>query len=204
VGLSDFTAFNQAVYAKTGHISWQGPALCADFGPNEEPDDIMHACFDDLLLEQGEGTGWQLPKLEAERRVLVKDAPLWGGNLTVLTSLLGTPYFPQVKGGVLFLEDVGEHPYRIERMLTQLLHAGVLAKQKAVLMGQFSNYKLVPAHDKGFKLVTVVDWLRGQIKAPVLTGLPFGHVATKVLLPVGAKVDLVTEGRDALMVWGHI
>jgi muramoyltetrapeptide carboxypeptidase len=204
VGLSDFTAFNQAVLAKTGRISWQGPALGEDFGPSQEPDDIMQACFDDLLLEQGEGTGWQLPKAEAERRVLVKDAPLWGGNLTVLTSLLGTPYFPQVKGGVLFLEDVGEHPYRVERMLTQLLHAGVLAQQKAVLVGQFSNYKLVPAHDKGFKLATVVDWLRTQIKAPVLTGLPFGHVETKVLLPVGAKVDLVTEGRDALMVWGHI
>jgi muramoyltetrapeptide carboxypeptidase len=164
----------------------------------------MQACFDDLLLEQGEGTGWQLPKAEAERRVRVKDAPLWGGNLTVLTSLLGTPYFPQVKGGVLFLEDVGEHPYRVERMLTQLLHAGVLAQQKAVLFGQFTHYKLVPAHDKGFKLTTVIDWLRGQIKAQVLTGLPFGHVETKVLLPVGAKVDLVTEGRDALMVWGHI
>jgi len=204
VGLSDFTAFNQAVYAKTGRITWQGPALGEDFGPAHEPDDIMQACFDDLLLEQGEGTGWQLPKAEAERRVVVKDAPLWGGNLTVLTSLLGTPYFPQVKGGVLFLEDVGEHPYRIERMLTQLLHAGVLAQQKAVLIGQFTNYKLVPAHDKGFKLATVVDGLRGQIKAPVLTGLPFGHVETKVLLPVGAKVDLVTEGRDALMVWGHI
>jgi muramoyltetrapeptide carboxypeptidase len=203
VGLSDFTAFNQAVYAKTGRISWQGPDL-EDFGPEQEPDDIMRACFDDLLLEQGEGTGWQLPKSEAERRVLVNDAPLWGGNLTVLTSLLGTPYFPQVKGGVLFLEDVGEHPYRVERMLTQLLHAGVLAQQKAVLMGQFSKYKLVPAHDKGFKLATVVERLRSQIKAPVLTGLPFGHVETKVLLPVGAKVDLVTEGRDALMVWGHI
>jgi muramoyltetrapeptide carboxypeptidase len=105
---------------------------------------------------------------------------------------------------VLFLEDVGEHPYRIERMLTQLLHAGVLAQQKAVLIGQFTNFKLVPTHDKGFKLATVVEWLRSQIKASVLTGLPFGHVATKVLLPVGAKVDLVTEGRDALMVWGHI
>jgi muramoyltetrapeptide carboxypeptidase len=105
---------------------------------------------------------------------------------------------------VLFLEDVGEHPYRIERMLTQLLHAGVLAQQKAVLMGQFTQYKLVPQHDKGFKLSTVVDGLRGQLKAPVLTGLPFGHVPTKVLLPVGAKVDLVTEGRDALVVWGHI
>jgi muramoyltetrapeptide carboxypeptidase len=204
VGLSDFTAFNLAVYAQTGRISWQGPALGEDFGTAQEPDDIMQACFDDLLLEQGEGTGWQLPKTEAERRVLVKDAPLWGGNLTVLISLLGTPYFPQVKGGVLFLEDVGEHPYRVERMLTQLLHAGVLSQQKAVLMGQFSKYKLVPGHDKGFKMLTVVDRLRSQIKAPVLTGLPFGHVETKVLLPVGAKVDLVTQGRDALMVWGHI
>ena len=204
VGLSDFTAFNQAVYAKTGRISWQGPALGEDFGHEQEPDDIMQACFDDLLLEQGEGTGWQLPKSESERRVLVKDATLWGGNLSVLTSMLGTPYFPQIKGGVLFLEDVGEHPYRVERMLTQLLHAGVLAQQKAVLMGQFSHFKLVPAHDKGFKLSTVVDWLRSQIKTPVLTGLPFGHVDTKVLLPVGASVDLVTEERDALMVWGHI
>ncbi len=204
VGLSDFTAFNLAVYAKTGRISWQGPALGEDFGTAQAPDDIMQACFDDLLLEQGEGTGWQLPKTEAERRVWVKDATLWGGNLTVLTSLLGTPYFPQVKGGVLFLEDVGEHPYRVERMLTQLLHAGVLSQQRAVLMGQFSKYKLVPGHDKGFKMTTVVDRLRSQIKAPVLTGLPFGHVETKVLLPVGAKVDLVTQGRDALMVWGHI
>ena len=204
VGLSDFTAFNQAVFAKTGRITWQGPALGEDFGTVDDPDDIMQACFDDLLLEQGEGTGWQLPKNEADRRVRVKDAPLWGGNLSVLVSLLGTPYFPQIKGGVLFLEDVGVHPYQIERMLTQLVHAGVLAQQKAVLIGQFTRYKLVPTHDKGFKLATVFEWLRSQIKAPVLTGLPMGHVATKVLLPVGAKVDLVAEGRDALMVWGHI
>ena len=204
VGLSDFTAFNQAVFAKTGRITWQGPALGEDFGSVDEPDDIMQACFDDLLLEQGEGTGWQRPKLEAVQQVRVKNATLWGGNLTVLTSLLGTPYFPQVKAGVLFIEDVGEHPYRIERMLTQLMHAGVLAQQKAVIFGQFSHYKLVPAHDKGFKLATVVEWLRSHIKTPALTGLPMGHVATKVLLPVGAKVDLVTEGRDALMVWGHI
>lgn len=204
VGLSDFTAFNQAVMAQTGRITWQGPALGEDFGSEPEPDDIMQACFDDVWMEQGEGTGWQLPKAEADRRVRVNNATLWGGNLTVLTSLLGTPYFPPVTGGVLFLEDVGEHPYRVERMLTQLLHAGVLARQKAVIFGQFTQFKLVPAHDKGFKLATVVDGLRRQIKTPVLTGLPFGHVPTKVLLPVGARVDLVTEGRDALMVWGHI
>jgi len=204
VGLSDFTAFNQAVLARTGRITWQGPALGEDFGPEGEPDDIMLACFDDLLQAQGEGAGWQRPKTEAMVQARVKDGVLWGGNLSVLCNLLGTPYFPQIDKGVLFLEDVGEHPYRIERMLTQLLHAGVLSRQKAIVLGQFTNYKLVPAHDKGFKLSTVVDWLRSQIKAPVLTGLPFGHVPTKVLLPVGAKVDLLTEGRDALMVWGHI
>ena len=204
VGLSDFTAFNQAVLAKTGGITWQGPALGEDFGPEQEPDDIMLACFDDLVAEQGEGAGWQRPKAEAAVQARVINGMLWGGNLSVLTSMLGTPYFPQIDKGVLFLEDVGEHPYRIERMLTQLLHAGVLARQKAVVLGQFTGFKLVPTHDKGFKLATVVDWLRNQVKTPVLTGLPFGHVPTKVLLPVGARVDLVTEGRDSLMVWGHI
>jgi muramoyltetrapeptide carboxypeptidase len=119
----------------------------------------------------------------------------------VLTSLLGTPYFPSIKGGILFLEDVGEHPYRIERMLTQLLHSGVLAHQKAVILGQFTEFKLVP-HDRGFKLESVVNWLRQQLKIPVLTNLPYGHVATKVLLPVGEKTDLLQEGRDALLFWG--
>jgi muramoyltetrapeptide carboxypeptidase len=101
--------------------------------------------------------------------------------------LLGTPYFPQVDGGILFIEDVGEHPYRIERMLTQLLLAGVLQKQKAIVFGQFTEFKLT-THDKGFKLQTVIDWLRMQLKRPVLQGLPFGHVPTRCCCPWGAGV----------------
>jgi muramoyltetrapeptide carboxypeptidase len=214
VGLSDFTAFQTAVLAKTGAVTWAGPALGEDFGSAATPDDIMEACFDDLITGQGEGAGWQLPKnainsiaaypgLAGEEGAFsIENALLWGGNLAMLSSLVGTPYLPVVKGGILFLEDVGEHPYRVERMLTQLLHAGVLAQQKAVIFGQFSNYKLVP-HDKGFKLSTVVAWLQSQIKARVLTGLPFGHVATKVLLPVGFKTTLAVEGRDAFLLWGH-
>jgi muramoyltetrapeptide carboxypeptidase len=100
------------------------------------------------------------------------------------------------------MEDIGEHPYRIERMLTQLLHSGVLAKQKALVLGQFNGYKLAP-HDKGFKFQSVVDWLRTKVSVPVVTNLPFGHVPTKVVLPVGAKVSLSVEGRDALLYWGH-
>jgi muramoyltetrapeptide carboxypeptidase len=233
VGISDFTAFQSAVFAKTGAITWAGPALCEGFGVGGEehdaeisggleplvPDDIMQACFDDLLLGQGEGTGWrQTPgrtakatksiasaasKVGVGEAFLIKDAVLWGGNLTVLTSLLGTPYFPDIKGGILFLEDVAEHPYRIERMLTQLLHAGVLARQKALVLGQFTDYQLI-AHDRGFTLNAAVSWLKTKIKTPILTNLPYGHVQTKVLLPVGAKVDLSVDGRDALMLWGHV
>ena len=210
VGISDFTAFQNAVLAQTGAVTWAGPALTADFGVEGLPDDIMEACFDDLLCGHGEGTGWRLPRPKATDVAPLPDLAglelpagrLWGGNLTVLTSLIGTPYFPQVPGGILFIEDVNEHPYRIERMLTQLLHAGVLAQQKAVLLGQFTQFKLA-THDKGFKLQTVVDWLRQQITVPVLTGLPYGHVATKVLLPVGAQVELSVQGRDALLYWGH-
>lgn len=219
VGLSDFTALQCAVLAKTGTTTWAGPALGEDFGA-ETPDDIMLACFDDLLDGHGEGSGWRLPvrDLPALARRLparaatptdaeegpslhIRKATLWGGNLSVLCSLVGTPWLPAVRNGVLFLEDVNEHPYRIERQLTQLLEAGILGSQKAVLLGSFNRYKPVP-HDRGFKLQTVVDWLRSRLKLPVLTGLPFGHVPTKVLLPVGQPVDLLVEGRDALIFWG--
>jgi muramoyltetrapeptide carboxypeptidase len=233
VGISDFTAFQSAMLARTGSVTWAGPDVCGSFGvggaakesdaaggtAQPMPDDIMEACFDDFILGQGEGTGWRQSKeptltahdsgaievdnTRARGTFGIKKSTLWGGNLAVLTSLLGTPYFPNIKGGVLFLEDVGEHPYRIERMLTQLLHAGVLARQKAILLGQFTDFKLVP-HDKGFKLQSVVTWLRSQLKVPVLTNLPFGHVATKVMLPVGAVTDLVVEGRDALLFWGDV
>ena len=113
VGLSDFTAFQNALLAKTGAVTWAGPALGEDFGA-EQPDDIMEACFDDMVSGQGEGAGWHFSTAcataNAKRRpgVWAHDAVLWGGNLAVLVSLLGTPYFPQIKNGVLFLEDVGE------------------------------------------------------------------------------------------------
>jgi muramoyltetrapeptide carboxypeptidase len=116
--------------------------------------------------------------------------------------MVGTPFFPSVKGGILFLEDVGEHPYQIERMLTQLLHAGVLAAQKAIVLGQFTGFKL-STHDKGYKFNTVVAWLQAQLKTPVLTNLPYGHVQTKVLLPVGKSAELAAEGKDVMLVWGH-
>ena len=217
VGFSDFTAFQMAVLAKTGAVTWAGPSLGEDFGAEPGADDIMEACFEDLISGQGEGTGWQLPKYAIKSvagdagttgatpingTYNINNAVLWGGNLAMLASLAGTPYMPEVKNGILFIEDVGEHPYQIERMLAQLLQAGILTKQKAIIFGQFTNYKLVP-HDRGYKLASVISWLQSQFKGKVLTGLPFGHVKTKVLLPVGQPVTLAVEARDAYLLWGH-
>lgn len=218
VGYSDFTALQCALLVKTGAVTWVGPTVGEDFGAIDGPDDIMEACFDDLVRGQGEGAGWRLAREPVRKSQLdgvpvpepssarkakpVRNAVLWGGNLAVLTSLVGTPYFPQVHGGVLYLEDVAEPPYRVERMLTQLWHAGVLGAQKAIVLGQFTNYKLFP-NDKGYKLQTAVDWIRSKVKAPVLTNLPFGHVPTKVVLPYGARVELLVDGRDAMLYWGH-
>jgi len=208
VGYSDFSALQMAVLARTGATTWAGPGLCGDFGTAEAPDEIMEACFDDLLSGHGEGTGWRMPAVprgaasQPPDDLYLQKATLWGGNLAVLASLVGTPYLPNIRNGVLFVEDVNEHPYRVERMLSQLLLAGIIGKQKAIVLGQFTDFRLT-AHDKGFKLQSVVDWLRGQTPVPVITGMPFGHVPTKVLLPVGTKVSLSVEGRDALVYWGH-
>jgi muramoyltetrapeptide carboxypeptidase len=121
----------------------------------------------------------------------------------MVNSLLGTPHWPKAavtRGGVLFVEDVNEHPYRIERSLLQLHQAGVLDAQKAVLLGEFSDFRKSPL-DRGYTLKTMVSHLRSVTKTPILTGLPFGHVPTKVTMPVGARVELLVQGRDVLLGW---
>lgn len=212
MGYSDFTALQAALFAKTGCPTESGASLMADFGAEEGVDDIMQACFDDALLHQGEGAGWRLPKTTVADRTYyqhyagkplsIEASALWGGNLAVLTSLIGTPYLPQIKGGILWFEDTGETPYRIERMLTQWLHAGLLHEQQALLLGRFTDAKLYP-HDRGFNVHEVVARLRAQLNMPILTGLPFGHVPTKVMLPFGKPVRLLCDGAEAMLLWDH-
>ncbi|MDO4725343.1 MAG: LD-carboxypeptidase, partial [Comamonadaceae bacterium] len=126
MGFSDFTALQLALLAHTGAISWAGASLCADFGSAEQPDEITQACFEDVAYGIAEGTGWRIGKdCAAYQGLHIEQARLWGGNLAVLASLIGTPHLPAIEGGILFLEDVGEAPYRVERMLVQLEQAGI-------------------------------------------------------------------------------
>lgn len=200
VGLSDITALQLGLLAHGGAGSWAGPTASEDFGRSDEAggvDDVTAACFCEAMSGELEAVGF---RTEAGFDGLDVKGRLWGGNLTVLMSLLGTPHWPRIKGGVLFLEDVNEQPYRVERMLLQLHQAGVLAAQKAVLLGRFTVQTKSPL-DRGYSLRAAVRHLRSVCATPLLTGLPFGHVPTKVSLPVGARVQLAVQGREAFLGW---
>ena len=200
VGYSDLTAVQLGLLAHADGITWAGPLACDDFGRSDEDggvDDVTQDCFVEAMGGELEAVGF---RTEAGFDGLAVRGRLWGGNLCMLSSLLGTKHFPRIKGGVLFLEDVNEHPYRVERGLLQLHQAGVLDAQKAVLLGAFTDYRKSPL-DRGYTLKSAIEHLRSVTKTPILTGLPFGHVPTKVTLPVGAKLTLVVQGRDALMGW---
>ena len=207
VGHSDITTLQMGLLARreggNGPITWAGPLACDDFGRSEEAggvDEITRDCFVEAMSGALEAVGF---RTEAGFDGLEVRGTLWGGNLCMVNSMLGTRYWPPIKGGILYFEDVNEHPYRIERNLLQLHQAGVLDAQKAIVLGAFSGWRKAP-HDRGFSLKTVVAHLRTLTKTPILTGLPFGHVPTKVTLPVGARVTLLVDRRNVLIGWDHL
>ena len=206
VGHSDFTAVQLGLLAHAKGVTWAGPLACYDFGRLAEEhgekrvdavDEITQNVFLEAMSGALEAIGF---RTEAGFDGLEVAGTLWGGNLCMVSSLLGTKHWPRIKGGVLFLEDVNEQPYRIERSLLQLHQAGVLDAQKAIVLGAFSDFRKSPL-DRGYSLKAMVAHLRSTTKTPILTGLPFGHVPTKVCLPVGARVRLLVQGRDVLIGW---
>ena len=193
VGHSDFTAFQLALLARTGAMSFSGPMLCDDY-TGESLSEITKVDFWRCLSSSTHTITWPgqgNPSISVSGQ-------LWGGNLTMLTSLLGSPWFPQVEGGILFLEDIHEHPYRIERMILQLLHTGVLMQQKALILGDFSGYRLTP-YDNGYDFDVMVSYLRRTLPIPVLTGLPFGHIRDKATLVVGCDAQVDSLGDAVLL-----
>ncbi len=191
-GYSDFTAFNLAYLALAGGVSLQGPSA-GDFGAVTVDPFTADNFF--AAIEHAEHT----LAFDADGPACEVRGTLWGGNLALVTALVGTKYMPKVRGGILFIEDVNEPAYRIERMLYQLLHAGVLEKQKALLVGDFDPVTPMP-NDNGYTVASAVDRIRACVDLPVVTGLPFGHIVNKATLPVGATALLtVRSGRARLV-----
>lgn len=198
VGHSDVTALQLALLATTGAPSFAGPMICDDFTRPQASAYAMQSLAD-CLRGPRHLVQWTADD-EAE---LDLSGTLWGGNLAMVTHLLGTPYLPRIEGGILFVEDINEHPYRVERMLLQLLHAGVLARQRALVLGDFSAYRLSD-YDNGYSFSSMLAYLRGVLPLPVVTGLPFGHVPDKATLAVGSQARLQAgEGQAGISMSGY-
>ena len=193
VGFSDFTAFNLAALAQANLITFAGPGAAIDFGGAEDKPETQadHAfmeahCWPALAGDSVSAGPFKNSYAYAPNTL---SGALWGSNLSLLAHLVGTPYMPNIEGGILFLEEIGEAPYAVERMLLQLFHAGILQQQKALILADFSDCE--PEPDRfPYAMEHVVETMRELLPMPVLTGLPFGHVARKLTLPFGAVAEL--------------
>ena len=202
-GFSDFTAFNCAAYARAGLLTFQGPMVASDFGSLPEPDAFARDHFWNTLTRDSHG----IDDIACEhsyspRRI---DGLLWGGNLALLVHLVGTEYFPSIEDGILFVEEIAEDPYALERMFLQLLYAGVLGRQRAVILGDFTDCKPNNPARYPYSLAEMLESVRRWLPCPVLTNLPFGHIARKLTLPFGAPATLsINASGYGLRFQGHV
>lgn len=196
-GHSDFTAIQSGLLAQGNVITFSGPMLAANFGA-EEMNAFTEYHFWLALRNAQYTVEWQ-----GQGPACQTEGTLWGGNLAMLISLIGTPWMPKIENGILVLEDINEHPFRVERMLLQLLDAGILNRQNAIVLGSFSG-STPNEYDAGYDLDAVYAFLRSRLSIPLITGLDFGHEQRTVTLPLGAHAVLKnTKEATQLTISGH-
>nr|WVL41175.1 muramoyltetrapeptide carboxypeptidase [Salmonella enterica subsp. enterica serovar Newport str. DC_10-446] len=196
-GHSDFTAIQAGLLAQANVITFSGPMLAANFGA-ETLNTFTEQHFWLALRKAQFTVEWQGDGPQCDVQ-----GTLWGGNLAMLISLIGTPWMPTIDKGILVLEDVNEHPFRVERMLLQLEYAGILNRQSAIVLGSFSG-AAPNEYDAGYSLESVYAFLRSRLSVPLITGLDFGHEQRTVTLPIGANATLKnTRQGTQLTLSGH-
>ncbi|EOY5420604.1 muramoyltetrapeptide carboxypeptidase [Cronobacter dublinensis] len=196
-GHSDFTALQMLLLARGNTLTFSGPMLAGNFGA-PEMNAFTWRHFWQALTEPEYTIAWH-----SDGAPCAGEGTVWGGNLAMLASITGTPWMPQIDGGILVVEDINEHPFRVERMLLQLHAAGILARQKALILGSFTA-AASNDYDDGYSLASVAALLRERLAIPVLTGLAFGHEQETVTLPLGARGELRHDGERAqLRLSGH-
>ena len=194
VGFSDITALHLAFAARAGFTTIHGPNASASWS-SYSWDAFRAVAFDGATPTFTNPLGHEDRLVQRIGRIRtfrpgVARGRLLGGNLTVLAALVGTPYLPDFNGAILFIEDVGEQPYRIDRMLTQLSLAGILGKLKGVVFGQCTDCDPGGPSYGGFTLSEVLQQHLEPLGIPAFQGGQFGHVANQYSLPLGIEAEL--------------
>lgn len=195
-GFSDVTAIQCALLAKGGMSSLAAPMLYSEFG-KINPDQVTCQQFANALsnpnltisIEDASLTSQQLPSILTTGAPKTVRGTIWGGNLSVVSALAGSEYLPRIEGGIVFLEDVGEQAYRIERMLYDLYLAGMFKGQQAIVFGALSGSG-EDSYDKRYDVATVVRQLHQLTGLPVYSGMRFGHIGKKHSFPLGARCQI--------------
>ncbi|MEJ6067248.1 LD-carboxypeptidase, partial [Psychrobacter sp. 16-Bac2893] len=195
-GFSDVTAIQCALLAKGGMSSLAAPMLYSEFGKTK-PDQVSCRQFEEALtnpnlainIPDASLTSPNLPSILASSEPKTITGTIWGGNLSVVSALAGSEYLPRIDGGIVFLEDVGEQAYRIERMLYDLYLAGVFRDQQAIVFGALSGSG-EDSYDKRYDVATVIRQLHKLTGLPIYSGMRFGHIGQKHSFPLGAMCQI--------------
>jgi muramoyltetrapeptide carboxypeptidase len=197
-GFSDITAFSLAALAQANYMTFSGPLAAVDFAQTDDlpARDFTETQFIGLLSAAKSGYDYPECVSDIAHEASTITGTLWGTNLALVAHLIGTPYMPNFDGGILVLEDIGEEPYAVERMFWQLKHAGILDRQSAIILADFSDCEPTTKQRYAYNMSEAIETLREIAPCPVLTGFPFGHVPVKVTLPMGAPAILSIVGAQ--------
>ncbi len=190
VGYSEITSLQMAFFEKAGLITFAGPMVGVDF--YDEVSQYTTENFWAMITSNKKIGKLSFPE-EQKLPFLIKgnaSGRVVGGNLAVFAALLGTEYFPNLTGKILMIEDIGELPYRIDRMLNQLRLAGAFKKIKGIILGRFVDCNEHDPAKKTLSLGEVIQHYIGSLKVPSVYTFPHGHIKDLITVPFGVKVNL--------------
>lgn len=194
IGYSDITALLMAIYHETGLVGFHGPVAASEFT------EFTENSFREVVMD-GKAAVYKLAAANIEKGLedaayesrTIKggkaEGKLLGGNLSLLSAMIGTPYMPSAKGAIVFIEDIGEKPYRVDRMMTQLLESGWLKAAKGLAFGIFNDCQ-PDEGERSLSLKEVIDDRSKSLNIPIAYGYSFGHIDNQMTLPIGAKVAM--------------
>ena len=210
IGFSDITALLQALYKETGLVGFHGPVGSSDFTDYtkeyltkvliEPADKLTIALAKENQVLANEDTVYQTATIRGG----IATGKLIGGNLSLLAPLAGTKFQPNIKGKLLFIEEIGEAPYRIDRMLTQLRQSYPLKEAAGIILGVFRSCEMKEGSRSLSLMETLKDRL-GDLNIPVFYGTAIGHIENNMTLPIGVKARLdANSGAITLLEKGVI
>ena len=200
IGYSDLTSLLIALYAKSGLVTFHGPVASSGFTPftvSQIEAILIEGRATHVMSTADEHAKRAVNEPHFVQRVLnggVAEGTLLGGNLSVLTSMVGTPYLPDTRNALLFLEEISEAPYRIDRMLTQLEQSGLHSKVRGAMLGVFVKCEPATGEESLVLSQALTDHFAAR-PIPSAYGLSFGHIASQWLLPIGVRARFDADAR---------